>query len=108
MALDTTPAAWIASWAEDATDVTFPLASLPETDATEADGATGDIRKVLYALCEEMYQHYNGLDSADKPAKMVISRNTSVNDTTDVITRTFALAFTMESAVGGVEVVDEA
>ena len=107
MALYLTPAAWIDSWAEDGNDITIPLASLPETDATEADGSTGDFRKVMLAFMEAVYQHYNGLDTADRPVKMVVSRSSSVNDITGVITRTYAVALLTEPAVGGIEVIDE-
>jgi thymidylate kinase len=107
MAVDLSPAAWIADWAEDGTDITIPLASLPETDATEADGSTGDFRKVMLAWMEAVYQHYNGLATADRPVKMVVNRSTSVNDTTNAITRTYAVALICEPSVGGIEVKDE-
>jgi len=107
MAINLAPSAWIASWSEDATNITIPLASLPETDATEADGSTGNISKVMLALNEELYQAYIALASADRPTKMVITRNTSVNDTTGVITRTYAYSFQTEAAVGGIEVIAE-
>ena len=108
MPIDSAPATWLGSWSENGTTISLPIASLPETDATECDGTTGDFRKVMLALMEEVYQHYNGLATADKPTKMVVSRSTSVNDTTGVITRTYAVAFYTEAAVGGIEVVDEA
>jgi hypothetical protein len=107
MALDLTPPAWIASWSEDGTNITIPLASLPETDAAEADATTGDFRKVMLAIMECVYQAYLALPTADRPTKMVVNRSSSVNDTTDVITRTYAVAFSAEAAVGGIEVIDE-
>ena len=108
MAIVTTPPAWLANWSEDGTNITLPLASLPETSAAEADATTGDIRKVMLALAEQMYQAYIALATADQPTKMVITRSTSVNDLTDVITRTYAFAFQAEASVGGIEVVAEA
>jgi len=107
MALDKSPAAWLASWSEDGTNITLPIASLPETNATEADGTTGDIRKVMLAVLEELYQHQLSLAAADRPVNMVITRSTSVNDTTGEITRNYVFTFKTESAVGGIEVSDE-
>jgi len=49
MAQDLKPSTWIPSWSEDGTDVTFPIASIPELTAAEADGATGDMRKCIYS-----------------------------------------------------------
>jgi hypothetical protein len=108
VAFDKTPTTWLANWSENGTNISLPSASLPETDATECDGTTGDFRKVMLAFMEAVYQHYNGLATADRPAKMTITRSTSVNDTTGVITRTYAAAFLTEAAVGGIEVVAEA
>jgi hypothetical protein len=94
MAFDAKPTEVIASWSEDATNVTFPIASVPELTAAEADAVTGDSRKVIFALMERFYAWYNGLATADKPTKMTISRSTGINDSTGIMTKTFALTFT--------------
>ena len=107
MGYDAKPSTWLSGWSEDATNITLPIASIPETNASECDGASGDIRKVMLAVLEELYQHQLSLAAADKPVNMVISRSTSVNDTTSVITRTYAFTFLTEAAVGGIEVSDE-
>jgi hypothetical protein len=44
MAFDKTPTTWLPSWSEDATNITLPLASLPELTAAEADAATARFR----------------------------------------------------------------
>ena len=104
MAIDLAPSEWIASWSEDATNVSFPIASVPELTAAEADGTTGDIRKTMFAICERAYQAYLGEASADRPAKMTIARSSSTNDLTGAITRVYQFTFTAEAAVGGIEV----
>jgi len=104
MAQDLSVAHWFASWAEDATNITVPLASFPELTAAEADGTTGDIRKTLFAICERAYQAYLGEASADRPAKMTIARSSSTNDLTGAITRVYQFTFTAAAAVGGIEV----
>lgn len=104
MAFDPTPTDVIASWSEDGANVTFPIASLPELTAAEADAVTGDSRKILYALLAQFEAWYSALDTADKPAKMVISKSSSSPDSNDEISRTFSVRFTIG---GALDVVDE-
>ena len=105
MAFDAKPSSFIASWSEDGTDVTFPIASLSELTAAEADAATGDWRKVLFAVLEHAYTYYTALPSGDQPTKVVITRSTTV-DASDVMTRTYT--FRITSDILTKEVTDEA
>jgi hypothetical protein len=93
MAYDGKPSTWIASWSEDGTNVTFPIASMAELTAAEADATTGDIRKVAFAIAEVLFQKYNSLAAADRPTKMTISKSSSVNTSTGVMTNTYTLTF---------------
>jgi hypothetical protein len=106
MAQDLKPSTWIPSWSEDATNVTFPIASIPELTAAEADADTGNISKVMSAMLECIYQAWLAQDAADRPTKMTICRSTSVNDVTGAITRTYQFQFAM--VVTGEEVDEEA
>jgi hypothetical protein len=100
-----TPTLVIAGWSEDGTNVTFPIASLPELTASEADGTTGDSRKILYAILAQYEAWYRGLAAEDKPGKLNISRSSSSPDVnTGHITRTFSVRFTIG---GALDVVDE-
>jgi hypothetical protein len=63
------------------------------------------MRKVLFALCEHIFQYYDGLDTADKPGKLTISSSSSINSSTNVITKTYSFQFKLESS--GLEVEDE-
>lgn len=85
---DAKPSSWISSWAEDATNVTFPLASLDQTlTAAEADATTGDWRKCFFSIIDHTFQYYNGLAAADKPGKLSITKNASLqSDGTYVLT----------------------
>jgi hypothetical protein len=107
MAFDPAPTEVIASWSEDGTNVTFPIASLPELTAAEADATTGDNRKVLHAFMERFFAWYNGLATADKPTQLSVSRSSSPpNQTTGYITRTFTVRMTLDP--GPLEIADEA
>lgn len=105
MAFDPAPSTWIPSWSEDGTDITVPIATFPEMTAGEADATTGDIRKVLFAMSEQLYQAWVATATLDRPAKMTIGRTSTVNETTDEITKRYT--FTFVTAAGSPEVVAE-
>jgi len=99
------PAQWVANWSEDATNITIPIASIPEITAAEADGTTGDMRKCIYALLAKFYAFWLTIPVADRPAMMTIYRSTSTNDVTGEITQTFQFQFKVTHT--GTEVADE-
>ena len=105
MAFNPAPNAWIPDWSEDGTDISVPIASFPQLTADEANGDTGDIRKLIFALVDKLFAKWAALAAADRPAKMTISRGTSVDDSTGAIRRSYTFTFDLESA--GEEVVDE-
>jgi len=107
MAFDPTPTTWLPDWSEDATDITLPIASLPELTAAEADAVTGDIRKILYALLEKLYAVWAATATADRPDRMTITRASVVNDDTGAITRNYTIQLVTEASAGGLEVSDE-
>lgn len=74
MAFDPAPSSWIASWSEDGTNVTFPLASVPQFTAAEGDGTTGDWRACFFRMLDHTYDYLDGLATADKPSKISITR----------------------------------
>lgn len=79
MAFDPAPSSWIGSWSEDGTTVSFPIASLDQLTAAEADGATGDWRDCLMRIIDHTYEYVNGMATADKPGKLVIRRTINGN-----------------------------
>lgn len=93
MAFNPAPSAWITGWSENGTTISIPISSFPETNATECDGTTGDIRKVLYAICHQLYAYWAAQASTDLPTKMTIAYNAYVDSTTNVSTKTYTLQF---------------
>ena len=59
-----------ASWSEDGTDITLPIASVLDLTAATADAATGDARQVAWSLAKTIYNWYN--DLADKPEVLTV------------------------------------
>lgn len=92
MAVKLLPTDYIAAWSEDATNVTFPIASIANLSAAEADAASGDMRKVLYDFMENLYTKYSGFATADKPVNMVIRKASIASDT--AIKRQYIIEFT--------------
>lgn len=73
MSFQKEPTQMFAGMSEDGTDITLPLAAVPQITATEADAVGGDLRKVAYGLCHQMHAHIDGLDEADKPSKFRVN-----------------------------------
>lgn len=96
MAFDAKPNTWIANWSEDATNITIPLASFPKMTAAEADATSGDIRKVLFAIADKLYDTWANTDAADRPAKMVLTKTKAVDVATNLVTSIFTFRFTTE------------
>jgi len=92
MAQDLTPAHWIASWSVAGTDITIPIASITGLTAAEANGTTGDIRKVMFALLDQLYTVWAAETTADLPLGMRMYKQTS-GTTDNEIRRTFVFKF---------------
>jgi len=75
MAFDKKPNSMFASWAEDGTTITVPIASFTDLTAAEADGVTGDSRAVVLRILDHAFNYLNDLAAADKPTKMSVDRN---------------------------------
>jgi hypothetical protein len=105
MAFTKTPTAWIASWAEDGTNITVPLASFPELTAAEADASSGDIRHIVFAVIEKLYQEWVGRAVADRPTKWTCSKSVSTNTTTGEVTNTYN--FVLRTTIASQDVSDE-
>jgi hypothetical protein len=97
MAFNPAPSAWLDALSEDGTDITVPLATFPELTAAEADGATGDVRKVTYAVLEKLYQEYAGRPEADRPQKMQLVKGQALNSAGQIVT-TYSFTFVLEAA----------
>jgi len=86
--------------------MTFTIADFANLTSAEADPTTGDTRKILYAMLQDIYTRYVATDTADKPAKMTMARTTNVNDAAQTAIITFTVRFTTDDVAA--EVSDEA
>ena len=102
MAFDKTPTSWIANWSEDGTDISVPIASFSELTAAEADGTTGDIRDIVFAIIQHLYTTYNALATADRPDKLTIKKTATYNSVYNKLTNRYT--FTIVTDIGTQEV----
>ncbi len=80
--------------------------SLLDSEAGENDPtAAGDIRKVCYSLSEMMFDLYDAMATADRPAKMTLSRSGLIAGTGSQVSRTFTFTFVLDGS--GLDVVAE-
>lgn len=106
MAFDKSPAVWIGtSWSEDGTNVTFPISHFPQLTADEADAATGDIRKIVFAVLHKLHAEWVAKGPENQPSKMNVAKGVSENTSTGVQTATFFVSF--DTNITGIEVADE-
>lgn len=106
MAFNPVPTNLIASWSEDGTNITFPIASVPELTAAEADAVTGDSRKIIYALIERICEWHADLAVADRPTKMTVTRGNAFETAGGTFTRNYNLQFVLDSGAA-LDVADE-
>jgi hypothetical protein len=96
----------IAGYSSNDTNLTIPIAAIPELSTAEANTTTGDNREIVHALCEKFYQWYNGL-AADKPTKLTISRTSLTNDVTGEVSITYTVNCKCAVAAGALNVESE-
>jgi hypothetical protein len=105
MSFDKTPTTWLANWSEDGTTITVPIATFPEMTAAEADAATGDIRKIVFAIVEKLWKSYNATVTADRPNKWQMTKTVTANAIRNVLSHRYMI--TLETEIGTQEVSDD-
>ena len=99
------------TYANDA--LVIPIAALDGLTAAEAHATTGDWRAIAQALLTTLYNHYNGLATADKPNALIVSTPSvqAVNsgDFSGTVKATYSTSFylTLDGAVVSDEPSDE-
>lgn len=98
MAFDASPSGWFSGLTASATELTIPYSSLNDLDQTKADPDTGDIREIIYNICEAFSDAWSNTATADRPEKTTISTGTSVTSTggVDTLTKTYTIRVTLD------------
>lgn len=98
MAFDPAPSGWFSGLTASATELTIPYSSLNDLDQTKADPSTGDIREVIYNICESFSDTWVNTETADRPGKTTITTGTSVSSSggVDTLTKTYTIRVTLD------------
>lgn len=87
------------------TDAVLKIADFPELTSVEADEATGDSRKLLFAILTKVEASLNALEAAAKPTKVTISKSSTAPSSLGVFTTNFNISFSV--AIGSADVAGE-
>jgi hypothetical protein len=94
------------SYSENGTTMSIPLSAFPDTNAAETDAATGDSRKMIWAIIDRLCSVYTGLAAANRSSKMRLQRSYGqVDPATGNFTATYTMTFNLTAT--GLEVDEE-
>jgi hypothetical protein len=102
---DKTPNTWLPGITVENNNLVIPLSVIPELQSSEVVGSNADIRKVMFALVDMLYNRWNSTLQADRPVRMSITRSTQFNDLSGATTRNYTQQFQVSPL--GIEVVNE-
>lgn len=106
MAWNPLPQSWFTGLTDDGTDITIPIAAFgTELTAEEIDSANGDVRKFIYAFIERCWAKWSSIATADKPSKMTITKTSSIDAATGILTNVYT--FTFKNTITAQDVANE-
>ena len=85
MAFNPAPNNWIPNWDETTGTISVPVATFPQLTNAEAHETTGDIRKVLFAINEQLALRWTAIAQADRPAKMTITKTQTLDAVGNIV-----------------------
>ena len=98
MAFDPAPSTWLgAGYSLGTNQAIFNTSThgtpcLASCSSTNANATTGDIRTIVFAFCNKIYKSWVATASADRPARMTVTRNSS-EDSGGHLVRDFSFRF---------------
>jgi hypothetical protein len=84
---------------------TRPGSSVPEMTDAEAHVATGDLRRIAFALCERMNEYWLETEEPDRSVMMIVNKQTNQIPNSNQVQVGYFFQFTADWA--GLEVADE-
>jgi hypothetical protein len=64
-------------------------ATLPLLTDNLANAATGDIRSVVWAFCEQLFQSYNATATANQPQELTVTKTSNTNPVNGLTTNRY-------------------
>ena len=80
-------------YSADSTAITIPLAALPGLTTAEAHATTGDARELFRIIIEKYFSAIEGMQLANRPVSMSISRGNLNGLSSSTISRTYSITF---------------
>ena len=93
MAFSAAPSGWFPGLSASATELTIPYSALNALTQTNADPTTGDIREIMYNICEAFSDKLANTATADKAEQLTMSTSTSVTSSggSDTMTKIYTV-----------------
>jgi hypothetical protein len=106
MAFNPAPSAWLTGYTSDGTNITIPIADVPNLTSAHANATTGDIRMLLYRIEAFLASQFAAAALAgNAPVEWTDQQSASLNQAGTQITFSFFQQFV--TAVGSTEVIAE-
>lgn len=97
----------LASEAVTADSFVIPFSDLQGLTNSEADPATGDGRELARVLIDTIASKYLALSTADRPARMIVTKANPQGIAQDTIRQNYTLGFDVSLDSAGVAMVSE-
>lgn len=72
------PTNWIAGYTTDGTNMVIPIAALNYLNAGQCHGSTGDIRQIVFAIEEAIYQKWIAIPVSNRSGRVSVARASNV------------------------------
>jgi hypothetical protein len=107
MAFNPAPSGWFPGLTASSTALTIPYSSLNNLTQANADPSTGDVRAIIYSICEAFSDKWSTTDSEDRPSQttIVTSQSISSSQGEDFVTKNYTIRVSLD--IDSVSVSDE-
>ena len=72
------PTNWIPGYTSDGTNMVIPIASLQYLSAGQSNASTGDVRQIVFAIQETIYQKWNTIPETNRSGRINVTRSSNV------------------------------
>lgn len=72
------PTNWISGYSSDGTNMVIPIASLSYLSAGQCNATTGDVRQIVFAIQETIYQKWITIPTTNQSGRVTVSRASTV------------------------------
>lgn len=96
---NTSPTNSIPGYTSDGTNMVIPIAALSYLSAGQCNASTGDIRQIVFAIQETIYQKWIAIPGTNRSERVSVSRASTVYTNRIAYTYTYRADVTAQSLV---------